>query len=89
MAASAYNCLAEFVGDVTRIVENTRYFNPQVLLPQYSLPSSLTPPPPPPLSSISTSATQGTKVAAAAEVLEQLLARQIPAVRERVAAQAT
>jgi len=60
VASSTYNCLAEFTGDVTRIVENTRYFNPQ-----------------------------GTKVAAAAEVLEQLLARQIPAVRERVAAQAT
>ena len=56
---SEYNCLAEFLGDMTRILENCRYFNPP-----------------------------GTRVAAAAEGLEQWLARQMPGVREKVAMQA-
>ena len=56
---SEYNCLAEFLGDMTRILENCRYFNPA-----------------------------GTRVAAAAEGLEQWLARQIPGVRDKVAMQA-
>merc|ERR1719305_718460 len=56
---SEYNCLAEFLGDMTRILENCRYFNPA-----------------------------GTRVAAAAEGLEQWLARQIPGVRDKVAQQA-
>ena len=56
---SEYSCLAEFLGDMTRILENCRYFNPA-----------------------------GTRVAAAAEGLEQWLARQIPGVRDKVAMQA-